>query len=194
MTVEYREIPGWPGYRVGDDGSVWSRMKLGRPGGLGSVWRQRKPSKAKAYGHCYVVLSMDGVSATFLIHRLVLEAFVGPCPPGMECCHNNGNSSDNRLANLRWDTSKSNKADMVRHGTSARGELAPWSKLTESQVIEIRRLCDSGLVSQYQIANLYGVKRPLISKIALRKRWAWLGEVGAESIPQSVPSASQSMA
>ena len=31
--VEYRDVPGWPGYRVGDDGSVWSLWKrrgLGR--------------------------------------------------------------------------------------------------------------------------------------------------------------------
>lgn len=37
-----------------------------------------------------------------LVHRLVLETFVGPCPDGMECDHVNRNRSDNRLKNLRW--------------------------------------------------------------------------------------------
>lgn len=70
------------------------------------------------YGHRAVNLcSTDCRPRTVAVHRLVLEAFVGPCPPGMECCHNNGVASDNRLCNLRWDTSSENKYDWVRSGT-----------------------------------------------------------------------------
>lgn len=36
MTVEYRDIVGFPGYRVGDDGSVWSRWHKKRNGRCGS--------------------------------------------------------------------------------------------------------------------------------------------------------------
>lgn len=50
------------------------------------------------------------------VHRLVLEAFVGPCPPGMEACHWNGIPGDNRLHNLRWDTPSANNADILRLG------------------------------------------------------------------------------
>jgi hypothetical protein len=52
-----------------------------------------------------------------MVHQLVLEAFVGPRPRGMESCHNNGNQTDNRLVNLRWDTKSENNLDRVRHGT-----------------------------------------------------------------------------
>lgn len=48
---------------------------------------------------------------------LVLAAFVGPRPSGLECCHNNGISTDDRLVNLRWDTRSSNMLDKVKHGT-----------------------------------------------------------------------------
>lgn len=51
------------------------------------------------------------------VHRLVLETFVGPCPPGMEALHRNGNPSDNSLSNLHWGTKIENAADMLRHGT-----------------------------------------------------------------------------
>lgn len=51
------------------------------------------------------------------VHKLVLEAFVGLRPERMEGCHNNGDYTDNRLVNLRWDTQSENMRDRVRHGT-----------------------------------------------------------------------------
>lgn len=50
------------------------------------------------------------------VHLLVLEAFVGPCPPGLEGCHTNGDGLDNKLTNLRWDTHAANMQDRLRHG------------------------------------------------------------------------------
>lgn len=51
------------------------------------------------------------------VSRLVLAAFVGPQPDGMEGCHNDGNPGNNRRGNLRWDTRSSNTKDAVEHGT-----------------------------------------------------------------------------
>lgn len=51
------------------------------------------------------------------VAQLVLEAFIGPRPDEMECCHRPGGVTDSRLANLRWDTSSENMYDRVRHGT-----------------------------------------------------------------------------
>lgn len=51
-----------------------------------------------------------------LVHRLVLEAFVGPCPSGCEGCHYDGNPANNIVSNLRWDTTKNNCLDKRRHG------------------------------------------------------------------------------
>lgn len=50
------------------------------------------------------------------VHHLVLEAFVGPRPPGLVACHNNGNGTDNHVRNLRWDTQASNMQDRLAHG------------------------------------------------------------------------------
>lgn len=51
-----------------------------------------------------------------LVHQLVMEAFVGPRPSGMEICHGNGDPSDNRLDNLRYDTRSANQFDRISHG------------------------------------------------------------------------------
>jgi len=49
------------------------------------------------------------------LHRLVLEAFVGPCPPGKECDHINRRPGDNQLWNLRWVTHAENMRNQVAY-------------------------------------------------------------------------------
>ena len=69
-------------------------------------------------GHRRVSVKPDGQSYRGMyVHRLVLMAFRGVCPEGMQGCHNDGNPSNNELSNLRWDTAKANQADRARHGT-----------------------------------------------------------------------------
>ena len=101
------------------------------------------------------------------IHKLVLEAFVGKKPDGMECCHNDGNPFNNHISNLRWDTPKNNHADKVKHGTTNRGERCGTAKLTLEQVRAIRK--DDRL--QKIIAKEYEVQQSLISRIKNGVRW-----------------------
>ena len=68
-------------------------------------------------GYRLVILRRGGMSHTRLVHRLVLEAFVGPRPEGMVARHLNGDPGDNRLENLAWGTQSENNYDKVRHGT-----------------------------------------------------------------------------
>lgn len=67
-------------------------------------------------GRRQVHLKRPDFGKTYRVHRLVLEAFVGPCPAGMEACHWDDDPSNNQLSNLRWDTSTANKRDMARNG------------------------------------------------------------------------------
>jgi hypothetical protein len=109
----WRPIPGWEGlYEVSNHGLVWSCKK--RKGTRGGILKT-PPLKS---GHLQVNLCRDGVPVHKQVHALVLEAFAGPCPPGMECRHLNGNPADNRWPeNLTWGTSGENNLDQVRHGT-----------------------------------------------------------------------------
>lgn len=110
----WKPVVGYEGhYEVSDLGRVRSldRIIVTKSG----VKKRRKGQLIRAIvqKHGYTAV---GINGTKTIHRLVLEAFNGPCPEGMEACHENGIRSDNRLINLRWDTSSSNNVDIVKHG------------------------------------------------------------------------------
>lgn len=111
-TEQWKPVVGYEGlYEVSDIG----RMKrVGRGPGAQSG-RILSPEQSP-HGYFRVVLYRNGARRKMFVHRLVLEAFVGPCPPGMECCHGNDVPTDNRLANLRWDTKSANIRDEVRNG------------------------------------------------------------------------------
>lgn len=113
---EWRAIPGYEGaYEVSSRGRVRS---LDRVDSYGRRRRGKDRRLAKQRsGHLTVALSRDGENVSYGVHRLVLLAFVGPCPDGMECCHWNDVPWDNRLVNLRWDTRSANQLDSVRNGT-----------------------------------------------------------------------------
>lgn len=76
----------------------------------------RIPEIEPKSGYARLQLKRAGRRRACRVHVLVLEAFVGPRPAGMEGCHNSGDPSDNRPGNLRWDTHINNALDMVRHG------------------------------------------------------------------------------
>ena len=55
--------------------------------------------------------------AIYLVHRLVLLAFVGEPQDKYVGCHNDGDKMNNDISNLRWDTQSGNLRDRVAHGT-----------------------------------------------------------------------------
>jgi len=169
--VTFKDIEGYPGYCVGDDGSIWSRRRPGPTTDLDSAWRRLKPATQRnRAGHKYVSFRLNGRLASRFVHRLVLEAFVGSAPEGMECCHNNGDPSDNRLENLRWDTRLANRADAITHGTQVRGSRQGRSKLTEELVREIVRLHQIGCLGT-EIAVRIGVSKSSVNLILVGKTW-----------------------
>lgn len=170
-AVEFRSIEGFPGYRVGSDGSVWSCHIKGSRGRLSETWRRLKPGRRLSGWYPTVALCPGRIS--YELHRLVLMAFVGPCPPGMVARHLDGNPGNNDISNLCWGTRKENSADAIRHGTIARGERQGSSKLTAEQVRQIRAECDSGEF-RYVVAAKHGISRSQADNIANRRHWGWL--------------------
>lgn len=113
-------VPGYEGlYEVSDHGRVRS---LDREYTRSDGVRTRRSGRTlkpvtNTNGRHQVYLCIPGEKhRPQQVHRLILQAFIGPCPEGMEACHENDNPTDNRLANLRWDTRHGNYDDRVRNG------------------------------------------------------------------------------
>lgn len=105
---DWGDIPEYEGrYSISKSGVIRSYSKYGRS--------QIKGRKLKG-GHHRVALYKDGVAKDYLVHRLVLMAFVGPCPDGMEALHWDDDKDNNNLSNLRWGTRSDNQYDRVRNG------------------------------------------------------------------------------
>lgn len=125
--IEYRVIPNHSNYLATDDGRVWSCLRK----------RFLKPVITTTDNYYQVCIKRDdGKSVTRKVHHLILEAYVGFRPNGCQCRHLNGNSLDNRIANLRWGTPCENGFDRIKHGTSRKG--IPLSKAHRDALKENR--------------------------------------------------------
>lgn len=168
----YRLVPDYPMYRVGDDGSVWSRAQRNgqHKAAVGDVWRLRKATVNTA-GYLNLLLYNNHGRKMFRVHLLVLELFRGPRPIGMDGCHEDGNTLNCRLDNLRWDTKASNYADRDRHGTTARGVRHGRAKLTESTVRAIKIEIAAG-ASQISVARRRLISPITINHIVTGRTWS----------------------
>jgi hypothetical protein len=145
LTLElWKPAAGLLGYEVSDMGRVRSARGIRALGGNG-----------KGY------VMFRTTTRNINLSRLILKTFVGDAPAGMHACHGDGDKSNNRLTNLRWDTPKGNQADNVPNGTHHRGERHPQAKLSNAQVQQI--LVDVRM--HKEIAASYGVSRSHISSI-----------------------------
>ena len=162
MQEVWRPVVGWEGlYEVSSIGRVKCLPRKWVPTAR-LLKIVHHPGKYPQVGLCSPKRNL-----TRMVHQLVAEAFLGPCPLGMEVCHNDGSRSNNRLDNLRYDTRKNNHADKDTHGTMARGETCGQSKLKEADVLAIRAsgLSASELAQQFKVTidNIYAILR--------RKSW-----------------------
>lgn len=169
MSEQWRAVVGFDGdYEVSNEGRFRSYVTSC------SHYRSRRKepvvlSPVRQKGYFVVGLRRFGQAARLRVqlHRLVLEAFVGPCPEGMECCHNNGIRDDNRLQNLRWATRRENHFDKKKHGTFQSGDGHYKARLTIDQVMEIRR----SNKSDGELAKIYGVSISHIGNIKKGRTW-----------------------
>ena len=115
-TEQWKPVVGYEGlYEVSNQGRVRSLDRIDRRGCLrrGCI---RRPAPNNAQGHLRLGLYKNNEFSRMYVHRLVLEAFVGPCPEGMEACHWDDDPTNNQLSNLRWAPRSENNHDRARNG------------------------------------------------------------------------------
>lgn len=177
---EWRPIPGYESiYEVSSHGRVRSLPRewyQAAPQGSGTV-RRITPGRVLSpeisrTGYCRAQLTIARRTVKkFHIHRLVLEAFIGPCPPGHVVCHWDGDPSNNCLSNLRYGTRAENERDKIRHGRrrGAMGTANASSRLTEQ---DARAIFGARGVQQIALAEHFGVTQSVISRIRNGRAWA----------------------
>jgi len=129
-------------------------------------------------GYLHVGLTRNKIRKFYLVHRLLMETFIGPCPKGMECRHLDGNPQNNKLNNLCWGSHSDNEKDKIRHGTKSnpiwidnKGIKCSWAKLNDWKVRIIKRLIEDGYLTQKEIAKIFNIDKSTISNIKRNKRW-----------------------
>lgn len=194
MDVTYRELTflGYPGYRVGTDGSVWTRWKtrgrgIGHGRGVESYlsdeWRQMKPIPQSRRERYWLVSLADRnhVKKNWFIHHLVLLAFVGPCPEGMQACHYpDRDTRNNRADNLRWGSDRDNHDDQDRHGTRAKGERHGMCRHSDEEMQQMADLRHTNPVrwTYRKLARRYKISVRQCHAICTGKSRPYLTECG----------------
>lgn len=126
MDEEWRALPNWYGdcYEVSSTGLIRSLTRSVRTkGNKTRVLRSQVINpRINQGGYEQVTLSKNRIAKTFLVHRLVCEAFNGPPPDDSKTwvLHGDGNRRNNLPENLRWGDVVDNVADSILHGTIAR--------------------------------------------------------------------------
>lgn len=139
----WRPIVGHEHYEVSEYGSVRNRHT-----------RRRLRLCRLPKGYLFACIGRNP-GCTVYVHRAVLESFVGPCPVGMQACHKDGNPSNNRIYNLRWDTHMNNELDKKK------------DRCTPQQIKAVKTLLDNGC-RPIDIARIFGMKRYTVTDIKTR--------------------------
>ena len=120
MPERWLPVVGYEGYyEVSDHGRVRSVLRtVTRTDGRKVTYKGMNLQPVRdGQGRCRVSLHKGNKGKRFLVPHLVAAAFLGARPKGMDVCHGDGDPSNNRADNLRYDSKRGNMLDKRGHGT-----------------------------------------------------------------------------
>lgn len=125
-------------------------------------------------GYFYVGIHVNGVATKHYVHRLVAAAFCRRRHDKTQVDHLNGNRLDNRAENLEWVTRKENMRRAVAAGQIVFFKPGQGAnlKLTENQVIAIKKAVRDKKMKRKEIAHKFGVSVYTVNAIMEKRRWA----------------------
>lgn len=123
----------------------------------------------------YIKITLQGIRSSkgFTVHSLVAAAFIGERPTGYHINHLDGDKTNNRADNLAYCTPEENELHASALGLKARGSRNGQSRLSESDVRDIKRRLKDG-EQPTTIAADFGVRRATVYAIMEGKNWSHL--------------------
>lgn len=176
----WQDVTGYEGlYQVSNLGRVYSleRKKTRQRGSIVEVMTFKpfmKKQQTKTDGYLTTGLTdQTGKKKTVSVHRLVALMFIENPENKPEVNHKNGNKTDNKVNNLEWNTPTENSQHAYDTGLKkgAKGETNNKSVLTETDVLEIRKLYKLGGETQLTLCNKFKVSKSTIKHILKRRTW-----------------------
>ena len=179
MIRRWEFVKGFEDYMVTDQGEVFRHAKI-------------RPTRGGVYQ--IVSLSKDGKKHTVTVHRLVMEAFIGPRPNNNLIHHKDGNRVNNTVSNLEYVTRSHHcrlhpkrhhkspvtlepkEIRLVKHrggDDPCRGERVHTTILTDLKVKLIRNLYIAKWLEfkQLELAELFNVSISTICKAINGLTW-----------------------
>ena len=168
----WKDIPDYEGiYQVSNLGRIKSLdryVKRGKSGFFKEGQIQKLQNNGN--GYLYKQLKHEGRHRNFYIHRLVLMVFIGERPDGMVICHKDGDTTNNNLNNLRYDTPLENNIDQFRHGIEK-------GKLSNDDVLKVRKMYKDGYKTK-EISEFFNVGKWVVQRINSGENYSWLNDDG----------------
>jgi hypothetical protein len=147
-------------YLVTEDGKIWSEKR-----------KKFLSACDNGTGYMNVVISIDSKFKHKYVHRLVAEVYLENPNNYPHINHIDNNRYNNHVSNLEWSNYQLNSDHKVKQKRHPHGITNGQSKLTEEQVLEIRKVYVRGEISYKQLGKIYGVDASLIGYIINRKWW-----------------------
>jgi hypothetical protein len=140
-------------------------------------WEWQK-GKVEGYGALCVGSMAGNNLTTALAHRLSYRLFVEKIPKGLLVLHRCNNRKCVNPEHLYAGTNQDNTNDKMRAGMAlgATGESGGHSKLTEEDVIEMRKMRQETGMSYKKLANLFNVSDSAAWSACTKKTWKHIDE------------------
>lgn len=163
----WADVRGYEGvYQVSNTGKV---RRMWRQQALNEIMQKNK--KGSEYKR--VCLCIHGKKKEYSVHRLVAEAFIPNPNYYPQINHIDGKKGNNRADNLEWCSPKQNTQHAIKTGLrNYNGDKNPFSRLTEDQVREIRKLYAEGNYTYKQLGEMFNIHFSTVGYIIQRIRWA----------------------
>ena len=144
----------WNHVDKGDPDECWEWKGATHPFGYGMLWEDSVSN-----------LTLGAHTFSWRLHNKK------PIPKGMYVCHSRDNPPCVNPNHLFLGTQKDNRQDCANKGRTAKGETHGMAKLTNEEVLSIRRLYIPRLFSTRILASMYRISQRNVMRILHGLNW-----------------------